>query len=747
MTSIVKLHALSGAMDESPPCYLLQIDDFRFLLDCGWDENFNEDYIKELKRHVNQIDAVLITYPDHTHLGALPYLVGKCGLSCPVYATIPVYKMGQMFMYDLYQSRYNMQDFTIFDLDDVDAAFDKVVQLKYNQTVSMRGRVYGLSIVPMPAGHMIGGTMWKIMKAGEEDIIYAVDFNHKKERHLNGCDLDKLQRPSLLITDAFNATYQQARRRARDEKLMTNILQTLSNNGNVLLAVDTAGRVLELAHMLDQLWRNKNSGLQTHPLCLLNNVSYNVVEFAKSQIEWMSDKLMKSFEAVRNNPFQFKHIRLCHSVAEVNKISAAKVVLASMPDLECGFARDLCLQWISNSNNSLILTARSCPGTLARKLIDRPANDRSKLRVTVMKRVKLEGEELSEYLRVHQKDTVPSGDKESSESEDDVQLLSVVRGTHDLVVKSERKSTAKRSKTKSTRKSYPMFPCVDQKIKVDEYGEVIRVEDYKTVDVLSNMGATNAQGNYSTDKSPKNKDEEDSFEAPTKCVSYESEFEVNAQVQYIDFEGRSDGESVQKLITNLRPRRVILVRGPKENTDALSKHIQQWTDAKVYTPNKGDIIDVTTESHIYQIRLTDALVSSLNMQKGRGAELAWVDSVASVRTKSKDTQQTEMDVDTNDIKSPEADTVVDDLLTLEPVPLSQVNPHDSVFVNELRLSELKQLLTKNGIDSEFAGGVLWCCNRTIAIRRQEGKRVTMEGWISDNYYKVRSLLYGQYAIL
>lgn len=76
-------------------------------------------------------------------------------------------------------------------------------------------------MTPLPAGHMIGGTIWKIMKVGEEDIIYANDFNHKKERHLNGCELEKLQRPSLLITDAFNATYQQARRRARDEKLMS----------------------------------------------------------------------------------------------------------------------------------------------------------------------------------------------------------------------------------------------------------------------------------------------------------------------------------------------------------------------------------------------------------------------------------------------------------------------------------------------------------------------------------------------
>lgn len=62
--------------------------------------------------------------------------------------------------------------------------------------------------------------------------------------------------------------------------------------------------MLELAHMLDQLWRNRESGLLAYSLALLNNVSYNVVEFAKSQIEWMSDKLMRTFEGHRNNPFQ-----------------------------------------------------------------------------------------------------------------------------------------------------------------------------------------------------------------------------------------------------------------------------------------------------------------------------------------------------------------------------------------------------------------------------------------------------------
>lgn len=56
-----------------------------------------------ISRHIHQVDAVLLSYPDNLHLGALPYLVGKCNLTCPIYATVPVYKMGQMFMYDLYQ--------------------------------------------------------------------------------------------------------------------------------------------------------------------------------------------------------------------------------------------------------------------------------------------------------------------------------------------------------------------------------------------------------------------------------------------------------------------------------------------------------------------------------------------------------------------------------------------------------------------------------------------------------------------
>ncbi len=66
---------LSGALSESPACYLLQVDEFRFLLDCGWDEMFSQSFIKELVKHCKQIDAVLLSQPDSQHLGLHSFFI------------------------------------------------------------------------------------------------------------------------------------------------------------------------------------------------------------------------------------------------------------------------------------------------------------------------------------------------------------------------------------------------------------------------------------------------------------------------------------------------------------------------------------------------------------------------------------------------------------------------------------------------------------------------------------------------
>ena len=107
----------------------------------------------------------------------------------------------------------------------------------------------------------------------------------------------------------------------------------------------------------------------------------------------MSEKLMRAFEGKRNNPFTFRHLKLCHSISEVNKVPSPKVVLASTSDMECGFSRDLFAQWCVNKQNTIILTSRAADGTLAADLI-KNGGDRN-ISLLTGKRVKLTGQELN----------------------------------------------------------------------------------------------------------------------------------------------------------------------------------------------------------------------------------------------------------------------------------------------------------------------------------------------------------------
>ncbi|ODN01603.1 putative cleavage and polyadenylation specificity factor subunit 2 [Orchesella cincta] len=733
MTSIIRLTPVSGSMGESPPCYLLQIDDFRFLLDTGWDEQFDQEFIANLTKYVDKIDAVLLSHPDTYHLGALPYVVGKLGLNAPVYATIPIWKMGQMFMYDSYLNHHNTEEFNLFNLDDVDAAFDKIVQLQFGQIVNLKGKGHGISITPLPAGHTLGGTVWKISKTGEDDIYYAIDHNNKKERHLNGCELEKIQRPGILITNAFNALYVQEKRRKRDDMLMTVLTHTLRMNGNVLIGTDTAGRSLELTLMLDQMWRMKDSGLAPYSLVFLNNVAFNVLEFAKSQIEWMGEKLQKAHESTRVNPFQLRNVQVCHTLLELSQIASPKVVVTSSADLESGFARELFLQWCQSSNNSVILTNRTSPGTLARRLIEDHSPGKC-ITIEVKQKLRLEGKELEEYQIKKKQEHKRKVEEDSSDSEGEFSAKkhNVMKSNGNHVNGNGHLDDIFKIATNGVK-------CVyndERKRKFDDYGEIIRPEDFKE---NGTRGSNNAKRIKQNHKRKSESDNAEGNEPPMKYICIKQTVAVNCMVHFIDFEGRSDVESCVKMMQEMQPHKLVIVRGTPQATTALETLCKSLLpNSKIYKPGIGQVIDLTSGNQLLQVTLTDSLMSSVQFQKLRGMELAWVDSI--VNSDKSHNSKTDRKV-----------SCLFDSPTLEPSHMKVSPPRKSLFVNKLRLSEFKQILSKHGIESQYKEGVLQvkCPNGMVYIQRHsESRELIVEGdGLTDEYYKIRSLLYDQFAIL
>ena len=428
------------------------MDGRKILLDCGWDDHMDVQALEPLRRIAPQVDAVLISHPDTAHLGALPYAFGTLGMACKVYATLPVHKMGMMFMYDQFLARAAEGDFNLFSLDDVDRAFGAFVPVRYAQhsaldfptradsrvdgraetanetktssgaeggsedasderpgakkNESVSGAKYapsGITVTAYAAGHTLGGAVWKLHKDAE-DIVYAVDYNHRREKHLNGTTLDSINRPSLLITDAFNALGEPTPK-TRDDDLMRAVLRAVRSDGNVLIPVDPAGRVLELLLLLEERWAKQQLG--AYQLVLLTTVAYNTMEFARSHLEWMGENVGRNFDRDRLNAFNTRYLTLCHSLEELRNLRPGpKVVLASFGSLEAGPARALFAEWAEDPKNLVVLADRGAPGSLSRRvraLAEQPPGARKPLEVRVSRRVLLEGAEL-EAWRLKRKD-------------------------------------------------------------------------------------------------------------------------------------------------------------------------------------------------------------------------------------------------------------------------------------------------------------------------------------------------------
>ncbi len=62
-------------------------------------------YVDVQCRVIGDVDAVIVSHAKLSHIGALPYLVSKCGLVAPVYSTLPVKKMGEMFLTEIIQAK------------------------------------------------------------------------------------------------------------------------------------------------------------------------------------------------------------------------------------------------------------------------------------------------------------------------------------------------------------------------------------------------------------------------------------------------------------------------------------------------------------------------------------------------------------------------------------------------------------------------------------------------------------------
>lgn len=942
MITFTPLSGSAHSQSTSPLAYLFQVDDVRILLDCGspdWrtepsfsTENY-EKYCQSIKQIAPTIDLVLLSHGDLAHAGLFPYAFCRWGLKAPCYSTIPVQATARIAVTEDVEGLRDEQEMDDSDMGEdvnnlsasepdadqptndadepmqdegdtkpppkgpkrkfvatiheVNEAFDSVNTLRYSQPTHLQGKCQGLTITPFSAGHTLGGAVWKIRSPSAGTIVYAVNLNHMKERHLDGTILlrpgggsgvfEPLLRPDLLITDAERASSTSSRRKDRDAALLDCVTATLSSRHSLLLPCDSSTRVLELLVLLDQHW---NYSRLKYPICLLSRTGEEMLTFVRSMMEWLGGTVNKEDvgmdgskppgksgkrkrddqddEAIGAFALRFRHLEFYTNPAALlakHSSKDAKLILAVPASLSHGPSRALFADFASIPGNVVLLTQRGPEGTLGRILFDKWNDsqraddkwDKGRIGSNVMldgnmvlqmyAKVPLQGAELEEFLqrerqekekeaahkavqerkeRMLEADEADDDDSDiddDSEEENEVEMQLAGGMDVDEDEKPDARLTRKKkpsgaggagglgasdewdptgedgalskhlsfdiylkgnvSKSTSFFKSadgqtsqrFRMFPYIEKKRRVDEYGETIDVALWLRRDKVFQYEGRDEE------KEKKRVLDEDGRNAPreppSKFVSSTVEVQLACRLLFVDLEGLNDGRAVKTIVPQIHPRKMIIVHAPPEAANAL---IQSCGDIRamtrdIYAPVQDETIQIGQQTNTFAISLSDEVLTSIKMSRFEDNEVGFITGrVTNLATSV---------VPVLEPWAPSPQTAPSVKATPNlPARILGARPTaelpKSMMIGDLKLTTLKSRLSSVGVQAELVGeGVLICgamenpgrrlgaganvtqgdLGKNVAVRKTARGKVEIEGNASDVYYIVRREVYNMFAVV
>ncbi|KAF8759782.1 Cleavage and polyadenylation factor 2 C-terminal [Rhizoctonia solani] len=825
----------------TPLCYILQIDDVRILLDCGapdWHPEPSTEtsstpgesqqvephwvrYCEQLAVQAPTVDLVLLSHADVAHVGLFPYAHAKYGLRAPAYASLPVQAMGRMAVLDNIESIRSEEPVDdpansdtgldialptfgltpdpskqrkIASIKETNDAFDSLHALRYSQPAHLQGKCQGITITPFSAGHTIGGTIWKIRSPSAGTVVYAVNLNHTKERHLDGTVLlkggagggvlESLSRPDLLITDAERTLVVSARRKDRDAALLDAVTNVLQSGHSVLMPCDASTRILELLVLFDQHW--SFSKLRA-PLCLVSRTANDMLTLVRSMMEWFGGTVTKeeAFDAGNNKKrkrnqegeddalgtlaLRFKHLEIFPSPdALVSRYpsSMPKLLLVVPATLSHGNSRRIFAEFASVPGNAVILSTPSEPGTLANTLFNEwnlGQSDNERFgHGSMNSKIPLVGAELEQYLekeraakerqatqraalaRSQRLLEADEADSDSSNSEADEEEVEDALGddmdtgvpegdesakqlSFDIFLKGNVSRAASFFKTAGQASRFRMFPHIERKRRVDEYGETIDVAAWLRKDRALAVAVEAEEAREAQQK--KQEEEEKSktpAEPPSKFIVETIEVQLRCKLLFVDMDGLNDGRSVKTIIPQVNPRKMIIVHSHRE----LQMHLKR----------------IGQQTNVFTVALSDELIASVKMSRFEDNEIGFVHGRVTGNANST-------------VSVLEPTMPVSSSGDAENIPASDVRPVLSLpwstMIGDLRLTALKTRLGVLGIAAEFIGeGVLVCGTRTsgtlddvVAVRKTARGQVVVEGSISDVYYTVRREVYDLHALV
>lgn len=261
----VRLKFLGGAQTVTGSKYLLEIDDYRLLVDCGLFQGLKEYRLRnwdDFPVDASSIDAIILTHAHIDHSGYLPRIV-KEGFSGPVYCTSASAALLDIMLKDAAKLQEEEAEFArkkgyskhkkplpLFDSKDAQLALSLLESAEYGSEVSLTPSI---QFKYRDAGHILGSAIIELSLLGTSQtkkIAFSGDLGRFNQSILN--DPDFIQQTDILLIES---TYGDRLNTADNiNELFAEKINSSMNKGGVMLIPSFAvGRTQQVLFLIQHL--------------------------------------------------------------------------------------------------------------------------------------------------------------------------------------------------------------------------------------------------------------------------------------------------------------------------------------------------------------------------------------------------------------------------------------------------------------------------------------------------------------
>ena len=264
----IRVKFLGAACEVTGSKYLLQIDDFSLLIDCGLFQGrkkLRELNWAEFPVNPATIDAVVLTHAHLDHTGYLPRLF-RNGYGGPVYCTTATQDLMTLVLMDSaklqveeanyarkkgYSKHENPQP--LYDTDDVTPIADHVKSYKFEQPFSIAPNI---KVCFYNAGHILGAAIVELTITGNNQtkkIVFSGDLGRYNDlilfppHELNEADI-------LFVESTYGS---RTIKQTDKEDILQMMNETFERDGNLVVPAFSIGRTQTLLMYLKNILMNK----------------------------------------------------------------------------------------------------------------------------------------------------------------------------------------------------------------------------------------------------------------------------------------------------------------------------------------------------------------------------------------------------------------------------------------------------------------------------------------------------------